>query len=367
MKKKSFQAGLIFPLILILLTGCFANPSVPKATSGVSPTGNAASSVAPDETPDPSEESLPSFSPAEPLKDIFQTAATELALNGCVNRGISIADGTAIYLQDKEWGVHTLDMTAGTIEKVTTSSLILQLISLYNGYLYCQAPDGSIIRFKTDGTGQETLFTPKDLQNFVSCQAVGQYIYYNYGLLNRSVVYQINMETGAVTESGISTDALASDGQSLYCALVKDGKTSLCRSAMDGSGITVILPGAKPSFIIVSGDWIYYADNANKIFRVKKDGSGNTQIGATTWPCMFNIAGDSLYYANPSDYSRLYRMKTDGTQAAKLNDAPNVLQVAISLGRVFFDYADATDAVHMASVMPDGSGAIGLDTLGAHE
>lgn len=100
------------------------------------------------------------------------------------------------------------------------------------------------------------------------------------------------------------------------------------------------------SVIASQGDWIYYADytNFSKLCKMKSDGTGKTMISEDS-VCGINVIGDWVYYRNLSDKDQLYKVRTDGSMRTILRTGAAEL-IAVAEDWIFFTNKDDNKAVY---------------------
>jgi|GEM_PF-857881 len=77
----------------------------------------------------------------------------------------------------------------------------------------------------------------------------------------------------------------------------------------------------------ISGDWIYYAGNDDKLYKIRTNGTGKTKLSDDK-ARFINVINGYVYYSNESDMKKagvttagkLYRIKTDGTGREMLSE-----------------------------------------------
>jgi hypothetical protein len=77
--------------------------------------------------------------------------------------------------------------------------------------------------------------------------------------------------------------------------------------------------------IYVVGDWLYflnYSDNG-QLYKMKTDGTNKAKVNEDGFHCV-NVVGDWIYYAsqsinNPSE-QRMFKIKTDGSGKVEICD-----------------------------------------------
>lgn len=176
------------------------------------------------------------------------------------------------------------------------------------------------------------------------------------GVVSSSALQGINPEisvNGNTQGNLINFGLAAREGEWVYY----NSNNQLYKAKTDGSMKTE-LSSDSPSFINVSGDWVYYINAAadptegNKIYKVKTDGTGKTKVSDDT--AMYTtVSGDWIYYTNASDGSKLYKIKTDSTGKTRLSDD---LAYEINVLGDWVYYSSGYDEKMLCKVRTDGTG-----------
>lgn len=135
---------------------------------------------------------------------------------------------------------------------------------------------------------------------------------------------------GNTTSSIAAIGSAAMDGEweyfwaPSYDYNLSEMKGYLCRIKSDGTECHVLV-NDDVCFINVVGDWVYYIKKdsfwgtTGEIYRIKKSGGEKEHIYNAICTKM-TVVGDKIYFINVSDNLSIYSLSTDGTQAIKLCD-----------------------------------------------
>jgi len=122
----------------------------------------------------------------------------------------------------------------------------------------------------------------------------------------------------------------------------------------DGSGKSKIIDGVGRNINVI-GEWLYYGGGSG-IHKIRTDGTGETVIYSVgdsdldNWIENFIVIGDLIYY---STYTGLYKMNTDGTNKIKMCDGqPMYLNVVDE----WIYYQDHMDNWYLCKIRTDGTG-----------
>jgi hypothetical protein len=141
--------------------------------------------------------------------------------------------------------------------------------------------------------------------------------------------------------SGNSTQNGSSDSSSQSVPAILAGNTN---GNINNSGLAALQNG-----------WIYY-DSGGGMYKIKTDGTGAAKLNEDTcW--WINAAGEWLYYANGSDNYKLYKIKTDGTSKTKVSDETMYAIHVIGDWIYYTDYSDSFDnSGKIYKMKTDGTG-----------
>lgn len=215
---------------------------------------------------------------------------------------------------------------------------------LKDGWIYYAGVESGIIKIRVDGSQIIRLDSGKATQFYIS----GDWIYYQNNSDNNNLCRLYKIRTDGTDKLKLNdefSEFISVSGDWIYYAAGADNYKSY-KIKTDGTERTKLCDDT-PIGIKPCGDWIYYYINGyyeDIVYRIKPDGSGREDIitdesqagkientenkseGNTkgNYANMALIAkqGEWIYFSNPSDGSKLYKMKEDGTSKTKLcNDA----------------------------------------------
>lgn len=145
----------------------------------------------------------------------------------------------------------------------------------------------------------------------------------NENTIAESTVFNTNGNTGGnLAAKGF----VAQQGDWIYYT---NNTEAIYKMKTNGTG-KVKLSDAKSVYDInVVGDWIYYIDYEStldiSICKMKTDGTDTVKLLSANDLCFLNVVGDWIYYTSKDE---LYKMKIDGTGKAKLsNDVVSIINI----------------------------------------
>ncbi|MPN37187.1 hypothetical protein SDC9_184703 [bioreactor metagenome] len=106
------------------------------------------------------------------------------------------------------------------------------------------------------------------------------------------------------------------------------------------------------------GEWVYYVNESDgsRIYKMRTDGTEKTPLNDEESGYM-NVAGDWIYFTNESDGGKIYKIRTDGTERTILGgDKCSYINVAD--GWIF--YANQSDGGKLYKIGIDGTGCTKL-------
>jgi hypothetical protein len=101
--------------------------------------------------------------------------------------------------------------------------------------------------------------------------------------------------------------------------------------------------------------WIYY-DSGAGMYKIKTDGTGTAKLNDDI--CWYiNASGEWIYYSNGSDEYKLYKIKNDGTDKTKVSDETMYAIHVVGDWIYYTDYADYIDnSGKIYKMKTDGTG-----------
>ncbi len=85
-----------------------------------------------------------------------------------------------------------------------------------------------------------------------------------------------------------------------------------------GNSVGNIVNGGR---VAQQDDWIFYPNSSDesKLYKIRTDGTERTKLNEDkSW--YLNVLGEWIYYSNNSDGGKLYKIRTDGSKRTKLNE-----------------------------------------------
>lgn len=224
-----------------------------------------------------------------------------------------------------------------------------QYINVADEWVYYSnySDKAKLYRIKSDGSSNQKL--NDEYSAFLTI--VGDYIYYsNYSDNGR--ITRIKKDGSDVTtdnkgeKHGIPISTQVKDeafflnyvGEWIYYSNINDHYKVY--SVNTNGTYRKKLSDEGASSIQVVDDWVYYTNNKGELRKVKTDGSKETQdlksvVSKFDRGYFFNVVDDWIYYSNDKDSSRLYKIKTDGTENTRLTLEP-VTYINIAYNTIYF-------------------------------
>jgi hypothetical protein len=126
----------------------------------------------------------------------------------------------------------------------------------------------------------------------------------------------------------------------------------------DGSSKTLIpISDDEPRYLNVVNDWIFYLNvgqknnNLQKIYKIKTDGTDRTLI-SNDISKRLSVEGDWIYYVNRSEGEKIYKVKTDGTGRTPVSDQA-AYDINIAGDWVYYNFREN---YNLYRVKTDGTG-----------
>lgn len=113
------------------------------------------------------------------------------------------------------------------------------------------------------------------------------------------------------------------DGWIYFTDLMNGSKLSKMREGMEQ---VIKLNDELSTNINVVGDWVYYINQEQYIYRVKTDGSDKQKIGdvKTSYWSNLIVENETVYFISSEEGNRLYRINSDGSGLKRLNNSITV-------------------------------------------
>jgi len=169
---------------------------------------------------------------------------------------------------------------------------------IHNEWIYYLDDERKLCRMNTDGTGGKRILDTVVMYYYLE----GDTIYY-CSVDNELVVMNTTELQKKILAKGI-LDFLIHKGI-VYYTIQDSNNITLCSVKKDGSGFSKIFTVQNNNVKFVSSfefyptdKWIYYIQDATKLYRCKPDGSGNTLLFESEYYCIsdINVTNDKLYF-----------------------------------------------------------------------
>lgn len=126
----------------------------------------------------------------------------------------------------------------------------------------------------------------------------------------------------------LGTDAFSAQNGSIVCQVgnwlyfvnsLNGGK--LCKARPDGSGVKILTESAVTNLNYMDG-YLYYSDLTNQgvLTKMKTDGSAAAVLSLVNASGYILVTADWVYFANGAGTNQIYRCRKDGSEGAKLLD-----------------------------------------------
>ncbi|AKA72290.1 cell wall-binding repeat-containing protein [Clostridium scatologenes] len=227
----------------------------------------------------------------------------------------------------------------------------------YSGSNGASSATGNFFKEKNDGSGKVKL--SDDIAQKIWIQ--GDYIYYisYHGQNQKSSFYK--MKNDGTERGQLTTDIpTCVNFQGDYIYYIKYDNTSvdnlkICKIKKDGTGKQAI-GNERGMYLSVKDDWLYYADldDGSKIYKMRTDGSDKQLLCGDSALNYMNVVGDWIYYCNSDENNNLYRVKIDGSGKQKLNNS-NSRNINIVGSYIYYSAMDENDNGSLYKMKVDGS------------
>jgi len=269
-------------------------------------------------------------------------------IGNLVNGGMAAEEDGWIYFSNKGDSSKLYKMKADGTEKIKMDDLSCEYINVVDGWIYFIAGDAQnsapIYKMKVDGTGKtdvgnddcseivvigswiyyttgselckmRTDGTHKTLINTglaYDVNVVGDWIYYNGGDSGYTYKIRVNGTNNTLLNYG-SSICMNVAGDSIYYVNYNDDK-KIYKMNNDGTGNTSLGLRAKDvnNSLNVSGDWIYYLEEPDTLYKAKIDGSGRTKIAENAFGSICIV--DDWIYFTVQDSQDMHKINIDGTE-----------------------------------------------------
>lgn len=234
-----------------------------------------------------------------------------------IMKGDTAKDGdfiyTSAYYGDGLWKIN-----AKTYEKEKILPFCASYINIVDGWIYANLftnEDGKyqnkgLYKCKIDGRGLTKL---SDLY-FISISVVNNKIYGT--TFQDSIMYSMNLDGGELHKlSDYGFEGMNVTDQNIYMRNDKINRMDLDTEEFKVVAESRFLTGR----FIVDGDWIYFLQANDEMFKTLADGSGEI-VPLFKDVYSFNISNGYIYYVKLME-SGVYKATTDGKDIEKISDA----------------------------------------------
>ncbi len=258
---------------------------------------------------------------------------------------LNISDGWLYYSNFDENGRIERLIIDGTEAMTVNKDRSENIIVIDEWIYYINKNDWSkIYRVKTDGSEREKISEDGVTQFWIT----EEWIYYvNIGGVNTRKIYMIKLDSSERTQLNehhsryinISDDWIYYTGQTTAFP----EPSYIYKMRKDGSENTLIHKNDANNINVVDG-WIYYSnwDDGYSIYKVSTDGSENIKLNDHSSRNISVVRDWIIYKADNEDNT--YRMRTDGSEMAKVVDNDFVLLEDIKAAEPYSDIQRAIDA-----------------------
>lgn len=263
--------------------------------------------------------------PGTPVK------ASTIAIGGNVFYYCNSDDNNKIYTMKTS---DAADANAKGNSKVVQSikkiseDVASEIVVTNNFIFYTNGSDSNkIYSMNLDGTGPKKI-TDAGAHDIVM---VGNYIYY---IADDGTLSVVDTGNGNEFSFGIKTKCFTSDGSSIYYELDDPNGAAIYSMKIDGENAVKINDDEPISIAADSGN-IYYADGKENDSLYTESSGKRVKLGEIDTSSL-TVDSGWIYYINKSDYSKIYKIKVDGTSNTKVSDMSFVKSFIISGNIVYF-------------------------------
>lgn len=279
-----------------------------------------------------------------PASNDEDTDDTELNGSGnYCNNGLAFVNDQWIYYVNEEGYIYRKSLGDGKIEGLS-KTIDGKYIYIINKKVYFLSNKSALIRMNLDGSDMETLS-----DNFQASHILitGNAIYGNsqdaslssYSVFKTDLEGENRQTLVSSTNSRVFMDCVykgkiyyisqpldysdsVNTKSEIFTTDLSGGNKQIVYSGSGVSGDMASMPDNYINYLVVSGDWIYYANDVNsvndtqpghyaKISKMNLDGSNIKVLVNEDVYGALNVKGDYVYYAS---YRGIERMKTDGSE-----------------------------------------------------
>ena len=275
--------------------------------------------------------------------DIAKSEVTQI--NNCDSRYLNISDGW-LYYSNFDENSRIEKFQIGGKEAMTVKNDHSENIIVLNEWIYYinKSDQSRVYRVNIDGSERERI-SEDGVTEFGITE---EWIYYvNIGGVNTRKIYKIKLDGSERTQLNehhsryinIADDWIYYTGQntafpepSYIYKMNKDGSNNTLVSMNDANNLNVV------------DDWIYYSnwDDGYSIYKIGIDGNQNTKLNDHS-SRNINVTGDWIFYISANE-DNTYRMRTGGSEMAKIIDNAFELLEDIKAAEPYSDIQEAIDA-----------------------
>lgn len=234
------------------------------------------------------------------------------------NWGIAAKQGDWVYFSNisNNHRLYKMRLDGSSKSKLNDDdSLYLNVVGDWIYYIN-RTDQNKIYKIKTDGTGRARIDNDHSATSMV---VDGDWIYY-VTVSDQSRIYKIKTDGTNKTKVGDDygvTNLYEADGWIYYTAEAQSNK--IYKIKTDGTQKTKLYDEAAAQ-LNVAGRWIYFNKAVGGgTYRINTDGTGLTRLIDEAGPSSsLNVDGDWIYYG----YSKLYKRRTDAPDTIELPTIP---------------------------------------------
>lgn len=254
------------------------------------------------------------------IQSIPSEAEIQMAANNVANGALVASDGKWIYYNDS--GLCKMRLKDGSKQSVISSDIYAEhMFYIGNNLYYYTFPGYYVLDGETGKDLGFSVFTENCIQfDGKKFYVTGSSNYEDGGVYSTKVG---NTEKGTKL-SDIHPTRLLLQGDYLY---VVSGFSSIndlpnenygtWRMKLNGKDMISIFDYC-PSYLVFSGDKMYYTNEDRTICSANLDGSNETVFEGTAVSNGLNVSEDYIFYIS-SDTQTIYRMDKDGSNKTELN------------------------------------------------
>ncbi len=278
------------------------------------------------------------------------TGLSVLSLTTLLNKtdkNIELVKNYIYFINNEDEKIYKVDINGTGYSKVNDEKVRNFIIN--NGYIYFTDENNTLYKINMDGTNKI-----KVLDNVERFTIKDNTIYYAWGWINNDPdhegIYKINtdgMNKKLIVKAQPMQFSVAGDWIYYFDMSGPETMETTYRIQIDGTNkqsldyvekkpidpnlkeinvnnSDVTYPDYNPNIDDVSevnatSNWIYFVTSDGSLYKVTPDGLTNFKISDDK-ASDIHVAGDWIFYINKSDNNSIYRMKTDGTERARISE-----------------------------------------------